>query len=300
MLDIFKKAKENKYAIGAFNASNLEGIRAIAQAARKFKKPVIIATSSGEKSFIGGKQIRAAVDVWKKETGLPIILHLDHGKSFEIVKEAINDGYDSVHFDGSELSFEENADITKKVVKFAKNKGVLNVEGEMGYLRGGSILHEEAVEIKEDDLTVPSEALKFVEETGVNTLAIAIGNIHGIICSRGKNNEIAASRTPRNDSAANPHLFLGRLKEINDCLGDKAFLCLHGGSGTPEEDIKKAVGLGIVKININTELRMAYTKSLKEFLQENPNAIKPHNIMEPVVEAVQKVVENKIRLFSRD
>ena len=282
MLDIFKEAKKNKYAIGAFNASGLEGVRAILQAARKLNKPVIIATSPSEKKFVGGKQIKAAVDAWREEMNLPIVLHLDHGKSFKAVKEAIDDGYDSVHFDGSELSFEENMEITKKVVEFAKNNGVLNVEGEMGYLRGGSDLHE-AVEIKEEDLTVPDEALRFVEETGVNTLAIAIGNIHGII---------------KNENLKNPHLFLDRLKEINECLGDKAFLCLHGGSGTPEEDIKKAIGLGIVKVNINTELRMAYTESLRNFLQENPKEVKPYNIMAPVVEAVQKVVEGKIELFS--
>lgn len=282
MLDIFKQAKENRYAIGAFNTSNLEGVRAIAQAARKSGKPVIISTSESEKKFVGGKQIKAVIDVWRKEIDLPIILHLDHGKSLEAIKEAINDGYNSVHFDGSELSFEENVEITKKVVEFARNNGVLNVEGEMGYLRGGSTLHE-AVEIKEEDLTVPEEALKFVEETQVNTLAIAIGNIHGVIKSK---------------SLKNPHLFLDRLKEISDCLDGKAFLCLHGGSGTPEEDIKKAIELGVVKINVNTELRMAYTESLRNFLQGNSKEVKPHNIMTPVVDAVQNVVEGKIRLFS--
>ncbi|MBU1289802.1 class II fructose-bisphosphate aldolase, partial [Patescibacteria group bacterium] len=234
MLNIFKEARQNKNAIGAFNASGLEGVRAIVQAARKLKSPVIISTSESEKKFIGGKQIKAAIDAWREETGLPIVLHLDHGKSFEIVEEAIQDGYDSVHFDGSALSFKENAEITKRVVEFAKNNGVLNVEGEMGYLRGGSELHE-AVEIKEEDLTVPEEALRFVQETGIDTLAIAIGNIHGIV---------------KNENLKNPHLFLERLKEISDILGEKAFLCLHGGSGTPEEDIKKAIELGIVKINI--------------------------------------------------
>ena len=282
MLNIFKEARQNKNAIGAFNASGLEGVRAIVQAARKLKSPVIISTSESEKKFIGGKQIKAAIDAWREETGLPIVLHLDHGKSFEIVEEAIQDGYDSVHFDGSALSFKENAEITKRVVEFAKNKGVLNVEGEMGYLRGGSELHE-AVEIKEEDLTVPEEALRFVQETGIDTLAIAIGNIHGIV---------------KNENLKNPHLFLERLKEISDILGEKAFLCLHGGSGTPEEDIKKAIELGIVKININTELRMAYAESLRKFLQENPDETKPHNIMAPVVEAVQKVVEEKIKLFN--
>jgi len=282
MLNIFKEARQNKNAIGAFNASGLEGVRAIVQAARKLKSPVIISTSESEKKFIGGKQIKAAIDAWREETGLPIVLHLDHGKSFEIIEEAIQDGYDSVHFDGSALSFKENAEITKRVVEFAKNNGVLNVEGEMGYLRGGSELHE-AVEIKEEDLTVPEEALRFVQETGIDTLAIAIGNIHGIV---------------KNENLKNPHLFLERLKEISDILGEKAFLCLHGGSGTPEEDIKKAIELGIVKININTELRMAYAGSLRKFLQENPDEAKPHNIMAPVIEAVQKVVEEKIKLFN--
>ncbi|MCG2809252.1 MAG: class II fructose-bisphosphate aldolase [Candidatus Portnoybacteria bacterium] len=282
MLNIFKEARQNKNAIGAFNASGLEGVRAIVQAARKLKSPVIISTSESEKKFIGGKQIKAAIDAWREETGLPIVLHLDHGKSFEIIEEAIQDGYDSVHFDGSALSFKENAEITKRVVEFAKSKGVLNVEGEMGYLRGGSELHE-AVEIKEEDLTVPEEALRFVQETGIDTLAIAIGNIHGIV---------------KNENLKNPHLFLERLKEISDILGEKAFLCLHGGSGTPEEDIKKAIELGIVKININTELRMAYAGSLRKFLQENPDEAKPHNIMAPVIEAVQKVVEEKIKLFN--
>lgn len=284
MLDIFKKARQNKYAIGAFNASNLEGIRAIMQGAQKLGKPVIISTSESEKKFIGGKQIKAIIDVWREETGLPVVLHLDHGKSLEAIKEAVGDGYDSVHFDGSELSFKENVEITKQIVEFAKNNGVLNVEGEIGYLRGGSTLHE-AVEIKEDDLTVPDEALKFVEETNVDTLAIAIGNIHGII---------------KNKNLKNPHLFLGRLKEISDYLGDKAFLCLHGGSGTPEEDIKKAIELGIVKVNVNTELRIAYAESLRRFLQENLQEVKPHNIMAPVVEAIQKAVEGKIRLFSSE
>jgi len=284
MLNIFKQARQNKYAIGAFNTSNLEGVRAIMQAAQKLGKPVIISTSESEKKFVGGKQIKAAIDVWREEIDLPVVLHLDHGKSLESIKEAINDGYDSVHFDGSELSFEENMEITKKVVEFARNNGVLNVEGEMGYLRGGSTLHE-AVEIKEEDLTIPSEALKFVEETKVDTLAIAVGNIHGVV---------------KNKNLKNPHLFLDRLKEISDCLDGGAFLCLHGGSGTPEEDIKKAIESGVVKINVNTELRMAYAKSLRDFLQENPKEVKPHNIMTPVVRAVQSVVEEKIKLFSSE
>lgn len=282
MLNIFKKAKENKYAIGAFNVSNLEQLKAIILAAQNLKSPVLIATSQGESDFIGKKQLRVLIDAYKEETGLPIILHLDHGKSFEIIKDAIESGYDSVHFDGSELNFEENIKETIKVVQFAREKGIENIEGELGYLRGCSSLQEE-VEIKEEDLTNPKQALEFVEKTGIDTLAISIGNVHGIF-----------------KSCKNPHLFLNRLEEINNEVGNRVGLVLHGGSGTPEEDIKKAIELGIVKININTELRLAYSESLREFIKNNPEETTPYKIMPSVIEAVKNVVENKIRLFKSD
>ena len=280
MLEIFQKAKENKYAIGAFNVSNLEQLKAIIQAAQKLKSPVIVSTSQGESKFIGKKQIRALIDSYKKD--LPIFLHLDHGKSFEIVQEAIEAGYDSVHFDGSELSFEENVAVTKKIVDLAKEKGIKNVEGELTHMLGQSSI-EEAIEIKEEDLTDPDQALEFVEKTGVNSLAVAIGSIHGIF-----------------KSGQNPHLFLDRLKQIENKIGDKAFLVLHGSSGTPEEDIKKAIELGIVKVNVNTELRLAYTNTLKKTLKDNPDQTTPYKIMPSVVEVVQKVVEEKIKLFGSD
>lgn len=277
MLEIFEKAKRDKYAVGAFNVSNLEQLKAIVQAAQKLKSPVIIATSQGESKFIGKKQIRALIDVYKEETNLPLILHLDHGKSFKIIEEVVEAGYDSVHFDGSELEYEKNVKLTKEIVGFARNKGVGNIEGELGYLRGGSKIHE-AVEIKEEDLTKPEQGLDFIKKTGVDSLAIAIGNIHGVF-----------------KKGANPHLFLDRLKEINEKVGDKVALVLHGGSGTPEQDIKEAIRLGVVKINVNTELRLAYTASLKKSLESEQTT--PYKIMAPVVEAVQGVVEEKIKLF---
>ena len=282
MLDIFKKAQENKYAIGAFNVSNLEQTKAIVQAAQKLKSPVIIATSEGESKFIGKKQIKGLVEAWQEETDLPIFLHLDHGKSFEVVKEAIEAGYDSVHFDGSGLSFEENIEITKKVVDFAKKNGIKNVEGELGYLRGESTIQEK-VEVKQEDMTNPEQAEQFIKETGIDSLAVAIGNIHGVF-----------------KSSENPHLYLDKLQEIKDKIGDRVFLVLHGSSGTPEEDIKKAIEIGIDKVNVNTELRIAYTEALKKALQENSQQIRPYKIMPSVVEAVQKVVEEKINLFGSD
>ena len=282
MLDIFKKAQKNKYAIGAFNASNLEQVKAIVQAAQNLQSPIIISTSEGESSFLGKKQMKALIDTYRQETGLPIILHLDHGKSFEIIKEAIEAGYDSVHFDGSELNFEENIEMTKKIADFARKRDIKNIEGELGYLRGKSSIQEK-VEIKQEDLTNSKQALEFVEKTGIDSLAVSIGNIHGIF----KSNK-------------NPHLFLDRLEEINNAVGDKVGLVLHGGSGTPEEDIKKAAQLGVVKVNVNTELRMAYINTLKNVLKNNLNEVAPYKLMPSVIEAVQKTVEDKIKLFGSD
>lgn len=295
---IFQKAQKEHYAIGQFNASNLEQIKAIVSASQKLRAPVIIGTSEGESSFIGLKQIEALVRSYREETGLPIFLNFDHGHSLEKIKEAIEAGYEMVHFDGSGLPCEENVRQTKKVVEYVKKCQMLKVksqkllvEGELGYLRGSSALHKEAAEIKEDDLTKPDEALKFIEETDVDSLAVVIGNIHGIY-------------------AQMPKLNLERLKEIKEKIGpngprprpigEKVFLVLHGGSGIPDEEIKKAIELGIIKINVNTELRAAWTQALKKSLTEQPEEIVPYKIMPLVVEAVQKIVEEKIKLFGSE
>ncbi|MFC1700922.1 ketose-bisphosphate aldolase [Patescibacteria group bacterium] len=277
MLDIFKKAKQDKYAIGQFNVSNMEQLKAVVQSAEKLQSPIIIGTSEGESKFFGKRQIVALVKAWRLETDLPIILHLDHGKSFEIIEEAIGAGYDSIHFDGSELSFQENIEKTKKIVDLAREKGIKNIEGELGYLRGKSSIQEE-VEIREEDLTNIEQALEFLEKTGVDSLAIVIGNVHGIF-----------------KSSQNPRLHIDRLEGIKNKIGDKANLVLHGGSGISEEDIKEAISFGIVKINVNTELRIAYANTLKKSLEFGETT--PYKIMAPVVEAVQKVVEDKIKLF---
>ena len=278
----FQKAQKEGWAIGHFNISNLETLRAIVQAAQNLKSPVIFGTSEGESKFIGLKQVVALAKSFKEETGLPIFLNLDHGKSFEYIGEAIDLGYDAVHFDGSKLSLEENIKIAKEVVDYAHKKGVL-VEGEVGFIAGASELLERAPEIKEEDLTNPDDALRFINETGADSLAVNIGTFHGI--------EIYGE---------NPHINLQKLKEIKNKVGDRVFLVLHGGSGTPEEDIKEAIKLGIVKININTELRLAFTNTLKQVLRENPKETTPYKYMSKVIGAVQKVVEDKIKLFGSD
>lgn len=284
-IEIMKKALEGKYTVGQFNASTDEQIKATVEVAQELKSPIIIGTSESERKFIGTKQVVALVESWQEQTrligeaGLPIILNADHCKTFESIKQAVDAGYTAVHFDGSGLDFEKNVKITKQVVDYAKskNKNIL-VEGEMGYLRGGSEIHEK-IEIKPEDLTKPDQAKEFVEKTGIDSLAIAIGNIHGVESDR-----------------ENPPLYLDKLQEIQKAVPN-TFLVLHGGSGTPEEDIKKAIQLGINKVNINTELRIAYSKGLEETIKEHPDEIKPYKILAPSVEAMKKIVEEKIKLF---
>jgi len=269
LLDYFKKAQEEHWAIGQFNFSTVSQLKGIIEAAKKMKSPIILGTSEGESNFLGLKQAVALKSVFQKETGLPIFLNLDHGKSFEYLKTACDSGYQNVHFDGSEMPIEENIERTKEVVKYAKDLGVL-VEGEVGII--GEIS-------KGGNLTDPEEAEKYIKETGVDSLAVSIGNFHGVVVK-----------------GENPRINLKRLEKIGERTGNM-FLVLHGGSGTPEEDIKKAIELGVVKVNINTELRLAYTNTLKKVLEENPGEIKPYKQLPEVVEAVQKVVEEKIKLF---
>lgn len=258
--DYFKKAQKGGWALGSFNISNLEALRGIVQAAQKMKSPVIISTSEGESRFIGLKQAVALVKALKEETGLPIFLNLDHGKSFEYIKEAVEAGYDAVHFDGSKLPLEENIEISKKVIEIARPKNIL-VEGEVGIIGG--------------DFTLPAEAERFVKEAKVDSLAINVGTQHGI------NEE---------------HIDFQRLEEIKNILKDVP-LVLHGGSGVPDEEIKKALKLGIIKININTELRVAFTGALKQSLENNPEEVIPYKYLPEAIVAVQKIVEEKIKLF---
>ncbi len=273
-----KKAKKGKWAMGQFNFSDLSQLEGIIEAAKTLKSPLILGTSEGESRFLGLKQAVALKKSYQSEVELPIFLNLDHGKSFEYLKKAIEIGYDMVHFDGSKLSLKDNIAITKEVVKYAKKFGVL-VEGEVGIIgTDTSKFYEEKFVLKPEDLTNPGQAEQYIKETGVDCLAISIGNFHGV------------------SAEGNPRLNLERLKEIKKLVKD-SFLVLHGGSGTFDRDLKNAIKLGIVKININTELRLAYTKTLKESLEKNPKEITPYKYLPKAIKAVQKVVEEKIKLF---
>ena len=274
-----KKAQKEKFAIGQFNFSDFTQLKAIIASAQSTKSPVILGTSEGESKFFGLEEAVALRDVLRKKTGMPIFLNLDHGHSFDYLKQAIDAGYDMVHFDGSKLPIDENIKITKEVVKYAKKKGV-TVEGEVGRIgTDSSKIYSEKFVIKEEDLTNPDQAKEYVDKTGVNLLAISIGNFHGI--------EI---------SGIDPNLRMDVLKAVKDKVAD-TFLVLHGGSGTPQDDIKEAINLGIVKININTELRLAFSGNLRRYLNNNPEEIVPYNFLVDAKNSSEKLVAMKINLF---
>jgi len=273
------KAYEEQWAIPQFNFSDFTQMKAIVSAAEKMKSPVILGTSEGESKFFGLQEAVALRNVLRKKIGLPIFLNLDHGKSFEYLKEAIDEGYDMVHFDGSKLSLEENIKVTKEVVKYARKKKA-SVEGEVGRIgTDSSKLYSEKFEIKEEDLTKPEDAEKFVKETNVNLLAVSIGTFHGM-----------------DVSGVCPNLRIDLLRKIKEKINGIG-LVLHGGSGTPEDDIREAIKNGIVKININTELRLAFTGNLRRFLDNNLEEVVPYKFLADAKDSVEKVAELKIKLF---
>jgi len=275
----FQKAQKEGFAIGQFNFSDFTQMKAVVEAAKELKSPIILGTSEGESKFFGLEEAVALRDVLRKKTGLPIFLNLDHGKSFEYLKQVIDAGYDMVHFDGSKLPLDENIKITKGVVKYAKWKGVL-VEGEVGKIgTDSSKIYTEKFEIKEEYLTKPEDAKKFLDKTGANLLAISCGNFHGI--------EV---------SGIDPNLRIDIIKAVKQKIGD-THLVLHGGSGTPEDDIKEAIKLGIVKININTELRLAFSGNLRRAICKNEEIV-PYKYLPEAGKAVQNVVASKINLFN--
>ena len=278
-----KRAQKDHWAIGQFNFSDFTQMKAIVNKASELRSPIILGTSEGESKFFGLEEAVALRDVLRKKTGLPIFLNLDHGKSFEYLKQAIDAGYDMVHIDGSKLSLEENIKITKQVVKYARSAGWrrgVTVEGEVGRIgTDSSKLYSEKFEIKEEDLTNPDQAKEYIDKTKVNLLAVSIGNFHGI--------EI---------SGIDPNLRLDVLKKVRDQIGDVA-LVLHGGSGTPEDDIRGAIKDGVVKININTELRLAFAGNLRRALERDREEIVPYKFFADAESSVEKVTGLKIELF---
>lgn len=271
-----KKAQKERWAIPQFNFSTMEQLKGIFEAVRGAKNPVILGTSEGESLFFGPEEAVSLARAYNKKYGVQAFLNLDHGKSFDCLKNAIDLGYDAVHFDGSLLPLEKNIEETKKTVKYGRRRGVL-VEGELGHIAGESAFHEGTTAIEEKNLTDPVKVAEFVKKTKVDSLAVSIGNVHGIYRTK-------------------PSLDFKRLEEIRKITN--VFLVLHGGSIISDEEIKKAVSLGIAKINFNSELRLAWKQSLLEALQENPDEIRPYKILGGAQKALQKKVEEKISLLN--
>jgi fructose-bisphosphate aldolase class II len=277
LIEYLDDAKQNQWSLGHFNFASSEQLQGIINAAKELNAPVLVGTSEGEGEFIGMDQAAALVKSWKDD-GLPVFLTSDHTKSFEKAKEAIDAGYEYILIDGSKMSIEENMEMTKKVVDYAKgvNPEIL-VEGEIGYLKGSSKV-QETIEISEDDFTKPEEARSFVDSTGIDCVAVVIGNIHGI--------------TTKQEMT----LDLDLLSEINQALPEK-FLVLHGASGLENEEVQETIKKGIVNVHYNTEIRVAMQEALKETLEENPKETTPYKYMGPEVEAVSEVVKDKLNML---
>lgn len=277
--EILSKATKESWATGHFNASELDQMRAIVEACKEVGAPAIIGTSEGEAKHLGYTEAVALCDILQKEYGVPVFLNADHHKSAESARVAIDAGYDSVHIDLSKKSLKDNILGTKAVVEYAKNKNSsISVEGELGYLLGESEIQNKKITIKKEDYTKPEESRQFVEATGIDRLAIAVGNIHGL-------------------SFDEPTLDIERIQNIRNILPRGVTLVLHAGSGIPDNQIKDAIQEGIANIHINTDIRAAYTNELKKNFSENPDEVAMYKLDEDAIRAMKKVVKEKLKLF---
>lgn len=294
--EMFKKAYEGGYAIGAFNVNNMEIIQGITRAAKKLDAPVILQVSSGARKYASHGYLVAMVKAAAEETGLPIALHLDHGPEFETCKACIDGGFTSVMIDGSSLPYEENVALTKMVVEYAHAHGVV-VEGELGTLAG--VEDEVVVESGKESYTNPDQVLDFVTRTGVDSLAIAIGTSHG-----------AYKFKP----GQKPQLRFDILEEVEKRLPGFPIV-LHGASsvnqddiktinqyggqmpdaiGIPEEMLRKASSMAVCKINVDSDIRIAMTAAIRKHFAENPADFDPRKYLTPARDAVEAVVSHKI------
>ena len=293
--EMFKKALVNDYAVGAFNVNNMEIIQGIVDAASIENAPLILQVSAGARKYAKSAYLLKLVEAAIEDTGLDIALHLDHGEDFDICKKCIDDGFTSVMIDGSKHPFEENIALTKQVVEYAHAHGVV-VEAELGKLAG--VEDNIKVDARSATFTDPDEAVEFVERTGVDSLAIAIGTSHGAYKFKGE-----------------PYLDYERLKKIHSLLPDTP-LVLHGASsvlkefvdrcnkfggqipgaqGVPEEMIRESTKYGICKVNIDTDLRLAMTAEIRRILIENPSEFDPRKYLGPGRDAITKMVQHKIK-----
>lgn len=292
--EMFKKALNSDYAVGAFNVNNMEIIQGITEAAKEENAPLILQVSAGARKYAKPAYLLKLVEAAIEDTGLDIVLHLDHGENFDICKQCVDDGFTSVMIDGSKHPFEENIEMTKRVVDYAHERGVV-VEAELGKLAG--VEDNIKVDARSATFTDPDEACEFVERTGVDSLAIAIGTSHGAYKFKGT-----------------PYLDFELLKEIHGRLPDTP-LVLHGASsvlrefvdrcneyggkipgaqGVPEDMIREAVKHGICKVNIDTDLRLAMTAEVRRLLIEKPEEFDPRKYLGEGRKAIKGMVQHKI------
>ena len=304
--EMFEKAYKGGYAIGAFNVNNMEIIQGITEAAKECNAPVILQVSKGARAYANRTYLKKLVEAAVEETGLPIVLHLDHGDSFETCKQCIDDGFTSVMIDCSSKPFEENIEITRQVVEYAHARGVV-VEAELGTLAG--VEDEVVVSAEDSSYTKPEDVEEFVKRTGCDSLAIAIGTSHGAY-------KFKPEQCTRNEEGilVPPPLRFDILEEVSKRLPGFPIV-LHGSSsvpqeyvkminenggnmpdavGVPEDQLREASRLAVCKINIDSDLRLAMTGTIRKFFNEHPEKFDPREYLKPARENIKELVKHKI------
>lgn len=271
--ELLEHAQQNKYAVGAFNVNNMEIVQAIIEAAEETQSPVILQASQGGLKYAGVEYIAGLGKIAAQNASVPVAIHLDHGTDFEQIMQCIRHGFTSVMIDASKYPLDENIAMTKKVIEVAHAVGV-SVEAELGKI-GGT---EDDITVSDRDATFtdPEEAKRFVEETGVDSLAIAIGTAHG-------------------PYKGEPKLDFDRLENIRKTID--TCIVLHGSSGVPEEALRKAISMGVSKINIDTDVRMAFAKGVKDLLDKKPSEYDPRKIIGPAKEEMKRAIKEKMEIF---
>ena len=293
--DLLVPARKKGYAVGAFNINNLEALLAVTEAATEEKSPAIIAVTPGAIKYGGLPYLSNMVKTAAEICPMPLSLHLDHGEEFETVSKCIKAGFTSVMIDGSHLKFEENIALTKRVVDIAHPKGI-TVEAELGRLAG---VEEKTVDEKEAVLTDPNSAKEFVDRTNVDALAVAVGTSHGAYKFKAEP-KLDFERLRKISMKVDLPLVLHGASSVPSWIIEKASKYgaeLKGAKGIPEQHIKKAISLGIAKINIDTDLRLAFTATIREVLANSPREYDPRKILGPAKDAMKEVVRSKMRLF---
>ncbi len=292
--EMFAKAYDGGYAIGAFNVNNMEMIQGIVEAGKEEHAPLILQVSSGARKYANPRYLKKLVEAAVEDSGLPIALHLDHGDTFELCKSAIDDGFTSVMIDASHHSFEENIKLTSQVVKYAHDKGVV-VEAELGRLAG--IEDDVNVSAENAMYTDPDQVEEFVSKTGVDSLAIAIGTSHGAFKFKGDPKlrfdilEEVARRLPKFPIVL--HGASSVIPEYVDII-QKNGGSMPGAQGVPEEMLRKAATLAVCKINIDSDLRLAFTAAIRKHMNENPSHFDPRQYLAPARELIKQAVKHKL------